>query len=233
MATITENKKVLSKEFVTSYINSLIKHKFEQIPYDEISKANSDVDIDLGFIKEIDGVNCSVSIILDFEGDIYININCYCKSKSRNIHSNYMDGDFHTFTYEQDKHYRSCDEEDCNQCKATYIVDYDKFSKNIEKVDWTNIINDVINMKYNHVLEEFIDYEITDQDLITLGYEFSECCCCYENTTHKDINGHYLCSICFHKIKGKKACPLCRIPLNKDSYSLITTRTHHHHHHHH
>lgn len=229
MATITENKKVLSKEFVTSYVYSKIKHKFTEIPYNEISKANSEVRIQLDFIKQIDGITCSVFINLDFDGDIYLDIICYCKKQAFCIFSNYMDDEWQLFSDNQERHHMSCDEyEDCQECSKTYIIDYDKFSKNIKKIDWTTIINDIINMKYNHVLEEFIDYEISDQDLITLDYQFDECCCCYQNTTHKDVNGHYLCSICFHKLQGKKECPLCRIKLDKDSYSLIKSRTHHH-----
>lgn len=71
------------------------------------------------------------------------------------------------------------------------------------------------NFKY-HPLLYHLQHEDDIQNIvniktsfINLFGEFNKCCVCYDNTITFTICEHYLCQICYSKLKEKK-CPMCR-----------------------
>jgi len=207
----TENP-IVSKMFIDGYIKSIIKEYMLKI-YDDNSLFDDGkyqkIQLYLDIIKKIDNVDCKVMIEVFKDGDTYLSIRRERKHQSFMLYDNYKD---------QYRFYSELDDE--SQSETDYVISINQLKHILKKIKWTEIINTIVNYKYNHILDKFIDYDVSDTELKNMGYEFEDCSICYESTTYRDINNHYICRVCFSKLKSKK-CPLCRLVLDRENTNLF------------
>jgi len=212
-----KNDKIkLSSEFINSFmLDACIRmvNRYGVALYND----REFIRIPFNILKTIDGIRVFMAIKIYHNGDIYAEINGYKMKYTMLMYDNQLN---------ENKYYEECnkacseecDEENCECVK--YMLNKAEFIDLFNTIEWDKHINYIINLKYNSIIDAFISYYVSDDDLKALGYVYDECCICYNNTTYKDINGHYICNMCYEKLE-KKECPLCRIRLNQVNYNLV------------
>ena len=207
-----ENSNVIvSDMFIKQYINTLEKQFLWKVVDDESLFSDSKyhkIQLYLDIFKKIDGVDCQMFIEIFRDGDTYLSIKRNRKPQNILIYDNFRD---------QMNFDRNDSDDDSD---SDFSISINQMKQILKKIKWSDIINTIINFKYNSVLDKFVEYDVSEEELKNIGYEFSDCCICYEPTTYRDINNHHICRVCFDKLKTRK-CPLCRIVLNKESCNLF------------
>jgi len=216
MEEVKNDKIKLTDEFINSFMEDAsirIVNRYGETLYND----RDFIIIPFNILKKIDGINVNMVIKIYHNGDTYLEINGYKTTYTIFIYDN-QDNENKFY-----KNNRECENEDCenDECDCVkYNINTTEFIELIKTIPWYKHINYIINLKYNSIVDAFISYYVSDDDLKALGYDFNECCICYNNTTYKDKNEHFICNMCYEKLE-KKECPLCRLRLNNVNYNLI------------
>jgi len=216
-----ETKLHETTELSSNFIKSIIRNSVDNAIISDGHNIFNDkhrLNIYIKPLKKIDNIHVSLMICINNSGEVYAEIH-----RSGNIKYTLLifDNIVNTNKFYEDCNKAcniDCTEYDCN-CNE-YIINIDELNELVDSIDWYYYMNYIIKLKYNSILDTFVAYDINDNDLKLLGNEFSECCICYSNTTYKDTNDHYLCSICFEKLKNIN-CPLCRQTLTIENYNYV------------
>ena len=214
--------------FFSNYLNTLLINKFNIVGNtNEIDYFTNHycMKLNLTLIKKIDDIDIRVEVLIERNGDIFILLYFLDCRRKFIIYDN-VNSHFEFSNNVQIVHKQECfddgvlDEDEC-ECIQHKLSNKDLLLL-FSKVDWDGILTNVINRKYSKITDDFMEYEYTNNDLVNLGYSFSECSVCYEDTIFECNNKHKICRICYFKLR-RKLCPCCRIPLNNNNYNLPRT----------
>jgi len=204
--------KSFSNEFINSYIEGIIQtyiYNNSGLDNDYWNYLDNVMEIE-GLIistpiKKIDGVECEVCIIVSRECDIQIKVIGNYNGIHRAVWSKFV---YRNYSEERREWEENNDSEFC-------LEEPDYYAAIIrDNVSWQEDFKHILNLKYNPIIAEFVDYVATKDDLELMGYNIGECSVCYEDTIFTCKNNHHTCMDCQIKIKRNNAanrkCPICR-----------------------